>query len=273
MLPTPLLTIWSDTSPPVSISFRLSITEVSEPCTSAFTITLKSSASCFWVISFRRSAPVTLALAAFCSRSIRTAVALARASFSFFCTSKISPNCGSSLNPVMVTGVDGPASLIALPVKSCNVRTLPYAVPATKKCPGFSIPCSTSRLTTAPRPVSMCASITNPSAGVWISALSSSISATRSTISSSLSMFWPVFALTSTIITSPPHSSGLRLCSLASCAFTICGLAASLSILLIATTIFALAVRAKRIASIVCGFTPSSAATTITTTSVRVAPC
>jgi len=50
-------------------------------------------------------------------------------------------------------------------------------------------------------------------------------------------------------------------------------LAPSLSILLIATTILALALRANLIASTVCGITPSSAATTITTTSVKTAPC
>ena len=53
---------------------------------------------------------------------------------------------------------------------------------------------------------------------------------------------------------------------------TRCGLASGLSILLMATMIGALAALAWRIASIVCGMTPSSAATTRTTMSVTLAP-
>ena len=53
---------------------------------------------------------------------------------------------------------------------------------------------------------------------------------------------------------------------------TRCGLASGLSILLIATMIGAFAALAWRIASIVCGMTPSSAATTSTTMSVTLAP-
>ena len=50
------------------------------------------------------------------------------------------------------------------------------------------------------------------------------------------------------------------------------GLASGLSILLMATTIGTPAARECSIASIVCGMTPSSAATTSTTTSVALAP-
>ncbi len=106
-----------------------------------------------------------------------------------------------------------------------------------------------------------------------MSAFKSSMSATSKIMSSSLSIFFPVFALTSTMTVSPPHSSGLSLCSVANCDLTRLASAASLSILLIATTILAFAAWANLIASIVCGFTPSSAATTITTTSVKAAPC
>ncbi len=224
-------------------------------------------------MSFNRSAPVTLVLAAFLAASNLARSTIRRASFSLFTIEKMSPNCGNSLNPVTVTGVEGPASFNVLPEKSSRVRTLPYTVPATKKWPGFSLPCSTRRFTTEPLPFSICASITRPSAGTSVSALSSSISATSNTISSRLSIPSFCLALIGTIIVSPPHSSGLSWCSLASCAFTLSGLAPSLSILLMATTIRALALRAKRIASTVCGITPSSAATTIMTTSVRAAPC
>ena len=98
------------------------------------------------------------------------------------------------------------------------------------------------------------------------------MSAVNNTISSSLSIPSPFIAEIGTIIVSPPHSSAIKLFS-ANCPLTRSGLAVSLSILLIATTIFALAFLAKRIASRVCGLTPSSAATTIITTSVKVAPC
>ena len=71
----------------------------------------------------------------------------------------------------------------------------------------------------------------------------------------------------STTIVSPPHDSGTSWCS-ASCVSTRCGSALSLSILLTATMIGTSAARAWLIASIVCGITPSSAATTSTTMSV-----
>ena len=75
----------------------------------------------------------------------------------------------------------------------------------------------------------------------------------------------------STTIVSPPHDSATRPCSDNS-ASTRCGSALSLSILFSATTIGTSAARAWLIASIVCGITPSSAATTSTTMSVTSAP-
>jgi len=74
-----------------------------------------------------------------------------------------------------------------------------------------------------------------------------------------------------TITVSPPQSSAIRPRS-ASSFFTRSRLAFGLSILLIATTIGTLAARAWSIASIVCGITPSSAATTRMTMSVILAP-
>ena len=80
-----------------------------------------------------------------------------------------------------------------------------------------------------------------------------------------------VLAETSTNIVSPPHSSGWR----PSCVIswrTRSGWEPSLSILLTATRIGTSAALAWSTASRVCGFTPSSAATTITAMSVDWAP-
>ena len=79
------------------------------------------------------------------------------------------------------------------------------------------------------------------------------------------------FALISTQIVSPPHSSGTSSCSIRLC-FTRFTSAFSLSILLIATIISTPAAFAWLIASIVCGIIPSSAATTSIATSVTCAP-
>ena len=76
---------------------------------------------------------------------------------------------------------------------------------------------------------------------------------------------------TSTNIVSPPYSSATRPYSV-SCSRTLAGLAPSLSILLTATTIGTSAAWAWLSASIVCGITPSSAATTSTAMSVTWAP-
>ncbi len=81
----------------------------------------------------------------------------------------------------------------------------------------------------------------------------------------------PVLAETLTNITSPPHSSGMTFC-LPRSLRTRSGSAPYLSILLTATTIGTSAARACWIASIVCGMTPSSAATTRMTMSVTLAP-
>ena len=138
--------------------------------------------------------------------------------------------------------------------------------------PVFSSPPVTSRFTTEPLPTSICDSITRPSAGISISAFSSSISAVRRIMSRSWSRFWFILAEIGTMTVSPPHSSGWRPCWDKSA--MVRGISApSRSILLIATIILALADLAKLIASMVWGLTPSSAATTITTMSVSMAPC
>ena len=84
-------------------------------------------------------------------------------------------------------------------------------------------------------------------------------------------MPWPVLADTPTKGTSPPYSSGTTLCATSSWR-TRSGLASGLSILVMATTSGTSAARACEIASIVCGITPSSAATTRITISVALAP-
>ena len=133
------------------------------------------------------------------------------------------------------------------------------------------VPRWTSTVATGPRPGSRCDSITEPEAGASGLAFSSSTSASSRMLSSSSSRFSCVFAETLTKIVSPPQSSGLRPC-VASSPLTLSGLAASRSILLTATSIGTSAAFAWSIASIVCGITPSSAATTMTTMSVTSAP-
>ena len=111
----------------------------------------------------------------------------------------------------------------------------------------------------------------SPDASAVGLALSSSTSACSSSISSRLER--PVFsrAETSTKMVSPPHSSGCSPCVVSSWR-TRSGLASGRSILLTATTIGTSAAFAWSIASMVCGITPSSAATTSTTMSVALAP-
>ena len=89
--------------------------------------------------------------------------------------------------------------------------------------------------------------------------------------SSSWSMPWPVRAETGTNMFWPPHSSAMTSC-LESSVRTRSWSASPLSILFTATTIGTPAARAWLIASMVCGMTPSSAATTSTTMSVARAP-
>ena len=100
---------------------------------------------------------------------------------------------------------------------------------------------------------------------------SASASATSSTVSSRVSS--PVFssAETSTNSNVPPHEVGMTSWVDSSCR-TRSGLALGLSILLIATMNGTSAARAWSIASIVVSMTPSSAATTMTATSVILAP-
>ena len=163
-----------------------------------------------------------------------------RASFSSSTAAKSSPALGTSARPMISTGTEGPASFTVLPLSSRITRTRPTAVPAIIVSPVRSVPVCTRTVAIGPLPLSILASMTTPFASLSGLALSSRTSAVRFTISSSSSMPSPVFAETGTQITSPPHSSQTRPCSVSSC-FTLSGFAAGLSILFIATIIERLA--------------------------------
>ena len=149
---------------------------------------------------------------------------------------------------------------------------MPHAAPATIGSPTFSVPLSTRTVATGPRPTSRLASSTMPLARPCGLAVSSSSSATTSSCSSRSSTPRFCSADISTVIVSPPHDSGTRPCSDSCVHAPAAGSALSRSILLIATTIGTSAALAWLMASIVCGMTPSSAATTSTTMSVTWAP-
>ena len=108
-------------------------------------------------------------------------------------------------------------------------------------------------------------------AGLSGLAFSSAISETKKMFSNRESRPSPVFAETSTDITSPPQSSTRRFCSL-NCRLTRSGSAPGKSILLIATIMGTSAALAWLMASRVCGIKPSSAATTSIAISVTRAP-
>ncbi|MMZ61539.1 hypothetical protein D1872_236930 [compost metagenome] len=182
-----------------------------------------------------------------------------------------SPAFGTSVNPVISTGVDGPASFKRRPLSFTIARTRPKQLPATKASPTLSVPCCTRIRATGPRFLSSSASITAPRARLSGFALYSLTSATSRIISSRSSR--PIFCLADTLtkIVSPPHSSGTKPYSVNSC-FTLSGLASGLSILLTATIIGSPAALAWLTASTVCGMTPSSAATTMMVISVNWAP-
>ena len=113
--------------------------------------------------------------------------------------------------------------------------------------------------------------MTVPSAERSGLALRSSTSACSGIASSNLSRLSFCLAETSTSSVSPPRLSTWTSCC-SNSVRTRSGLASGLSILLIATISGTCAALAWLIASIVCGMTPSSAATTSTTMSVTLAP-
>ena len=193
--------------------------------------------------------------------------AISRACASVSTTFRTSPASGVPFSPSTSTGVEGPAVEIRSPASLINARTLPHCSPTTKISPSFKVPFWTRTVATGPRPMSSWASITAPEAARVGLALSSKISDCSAIASSNRSKPWPVVADTSTSCTSPDICSTITSCCSKSVR-TFCALAAGRSILLIATIIGTFAALACAIASIVCGITASSAATTKITISV-----
>mmetsp|Transcript_13700 Transcript_13700/g.23504 ORF Transcript_13700/g.23504 Transcript_13700/m.23504 type:complete len:349 (-) Transcript_13700:1421-2467(-) len=186
-------------------------------------------------------------------------------------SSNSSPASGTPLRPRTSTADEGPASWTLLRPSPNIARTLPYTVPQTTVLPTRSVPFWTSSDATEPISLSTRPSMQVPFAALDGLAKRSSTSETREIISSRVSMPSPLMALIGTMTVEPPQSSGMRPCSVSSC-LTLSGLAPSLSILLMATTMGTRAAWACLMASIVCGLTPSSAATTRTAMSVTFAP-
>ena len=93
-----------------------------------------------------------------------------------------SPALGTSVRPWISTGIDGPASVIALPFSSSIARTRPKDEPASTTSPRFRVPDCTRMVATGPRPLSRRASTTRPRAGASTGAFSSSTSACSSTL-------------------------------------------------------------------------------------------
>ena len=193
------------------------------------------------------------------------------AAFSLPTTFITSPTWGTLLKPRTSTGVEGVARFTRFPASLNMALTLPQLSPTTMISPSFKVPELTRTVKRAPLVLSISASITVPSAGLFGSAFSSSNSATIIRFSNKSEIPFFSLAETDTLTVSPPQSSTTRPTS-ASCCLTRSGLAPGLSILLIATTIGTPAARAWSIASKVCGMTPSSAATTSTVISVTCAP-
>ena len=169
------------------------------------------------------------------------------------------------------TGVDGPADFTFFPLSFTIVLILPIDEPTIIVSPTSNLPLWTSIVATGPLDLSSLASITAPLACFLGFTFNSSISACNKTISNKSSIPIPFLAEIGTNIVSPPHSSGTSSYSI-NPSLTFCGSAPGKSILFIATIIGISAAFAWFIASIVCGITPSFAATTKIAISVICAP-
>ncbi len=243
-----------------------------DPCTSDLSISGSSltflSASLL-IMSVRDTAPTGARVFSRRRRSRYSVISRARASFST--TAKASPGSGAPSRPRISTGSEGPASLSCSSRSLIRARTRPNDEPATTMSPRFRVPRLTSTVATGPRPLSSLASMTIPSAVRSGLAFRSSTSACSRMASIRLSRPALVLAETSTTCVSPPSASTTISCCSSSLMMR-SGFAPGLSILLMATMIGVWAARAWLMASIVCGMTPSSAATTSTTISVTLAP-
>ncbi|MNC39835.1 hypothetical protein D3C75_885140 [compost metagenome] len=162
----------------------------------------------------------------------------------------MSPACGTSVRPVISTGVEGPASFRRLSLSLTIARTRPKVLPAIKESPTLRVPFCTSTRATGPLPLSSSASITVPLARLLGLAFSSWTSATRRIISSRFSRPMRCLAEMLAKMVSPPHSSDTSSNSISSCLIR-SGLASGLSILLTATIIGTLAALAWAMASLV----------------------
>ena len=153
-------------------------------------ITLTSFNSPSFRLSNRLSS-VTRLLEARCSITARFARSspAARAVFSSSNVTNRSPACGTSFNPVISTGVAGPAVLSRRPKSLVITRTRPNVFPTTIGSPTCNVPCCTNKVATGPFPLSRRASITVPIARCDGSAFKSSTSATSKIISSNSSIF------------------------------------------------------------------------------------
>ena len=139
--------------------------------------------------------------------------------------------------------------------------------PITKISPWFKVPVWTSIVAIFPLLLSFLASTTTPMAFLSGFAFSSLISATNWMFSKSSGTPSPVIPESGIAITSPPQSSIRRSLS-DSCRYTLSRSALGRSFLVTATMMGTPAALTWSIASIVCGITPSSAATTSIATSV-----
>ena len=167
--------------------------------------------------------------------------------------------------------MDGLASIISLPLKFFIARTLPPARPAIILSPRRKVPACTKAVATGPSPLSIWASIIVPTANRLGLAVNFSKSANNKTISSSVSKPVRCLAEIGTQIVLPPQSSGNKFNS-ASCFFNFSISASALSTLFMAIKKGNFSRWAISKASMVCGWTPSSAAITIIATSASLPP-
>ena len=120
----------------------------------------------------------------------------------------MSPASGTSVSPIISTGVDGPADFTFLPFSFVIALILPIDEPTIIVSPTSSFPLCTSIVAIAPFDLSSLASITTPFACLFGFAFSSRTSASNNTISNNWSIFMLFLAEIGTHIVSPPHSSG-----------------------------------------------------------------
>ena len=193
--------------------------------------------------------------------------ATSRALRSLSTTSRSSPAFGGSDRPSTCTGTAGPASATCLPVASNSARTRPNSWPAMIGSPARSVPRLTSTVATGPRPFSMLDSSTTPTARPVCGALRSSTSAC-----SSIGLEQLVDALARARRDVDEHHVAAPFLGdhvlLAEIVAHAVGIRVVLVDLVDRDDDRHFAARACWIASIVCGMTPSSAATTRITMSV-----